>query len=47
MSRKGCPKHNAAYVGSSVELKMTYSTTGLDGVSLVEFIDILDKYLVY
>ena len=48
MSRKGCPEDNAACRGifGLVKNEMFYNRPW-NGVSIEEFIDILDKYLVW
>jgi putative transposase len=48
MSRKGCPPDNAACEGffGRIKNEMFYNRSWV-GVSIEEFIDILDEYLVW
>jgi len=48
MSRKGCPQDNAACEGFFGRIKSEmFNNRSWDGVSIKEFIDILDKYLIW
>ncbi len=48
MSRKGCPQDNAACEGFFGRIKSEmFNNRSWNGVSIKEFIDILDKYLVW